>query len=80
MAQTLQILWELLPAVCFLFEVIQRKRTLLGSFECACGRAQPAGSETPETGFGLRHQEEGLGFCLGFLGGTCVVSILAFHV
>lgn len=31
MAQTLQILWELLTAVCFLFEGIQRKRTLLGS-------------------------------------------------
>lgn len=47
--------------------------------ECAHGRTQTIGSETPNTGFRPR-QEEGLGFCLGFLIGNCVVSILAFDV
>lgn len=33
-----------------------------------------------ETGFRLRHGEEDLGFCGGFLVRTCVASLSAFDV
>ena len=75
MAQTLQIPWELLPAMCCLFEGIHRKRGLLGSLTVHVEERSLLGVRQTK-----RHVEEGSGFCVGFLVATCVVSMLVFDV
>lgn len=78
MAQTLQVPWELLPAMCCLFEGTHRKRALLGSLSVHVEEHSLLGARRSRQG--LDYGEEDLGFCVGFLVGTCVVSTPAFDV
>lgn len=64
MAQTLQIPLELLPALCCLFEGTHRQKAPPDSLSVPAEEHSLLGARQ------LRHGEENLGFCTGFVFGT----------